>query len=500
VNALREMKRGRKRTLTRQVGWNFRLAVSTAAMFWGMTILWSLWSADSMEQWVGMWSVAARVDVTGLVLIALVTGGFLYAGGRVWDGPARGGEARTGFIRQPAMANVALMIVLLAVSAPLVNQQLGSRFSRLVTAFRTTTLNARDAAIQQRGYYEQLDNMGRVSGELWELEERKPADWMTLKTSSVYRARKDFLMGDIRPNASILFNGQVLSSNGWGMRDRPYSLQKPSGTVRIALLGPSLVMGSGVADDETIDVFLEDRLNGAGSEARSFEVLNFGVGGYSIVQQMALLEDRVFTFQPDVVIITLPPRKILESALIDHLLSVVRQGVAIPFPELRGIVDRANIAELSAEGIVVPSAPLRAVARALGLDARMPESEAAARLRGSSDDILQWTLSRIAASVREKGAVPVAQMLSAVVDRPDRDTYAQDLARRYGFIEVDLLNAFDGHDLPALRVAEWDNHPNARGNRLVADRLYEELLSAGPELSLAPAGAAAPPNFQGKGF
>ena len=41
---------------------------------------------------------------------------------------------------------------------------------------------------------------------------------------------------------------QQFSTNGWGMRDRDYAQRKPAGTLRIALLGPSHVMGNGVAD------------------------------------------------------------------------------------------------------------------------------------------------------------------------------------------------------------------------------------------------------------
>ncbi len=35
-----------------------------------------------------------------------------------------------------------------------------------------------------------------------------------------------------------------------------------------------------------------------------FEILNFGVDGYSLPQQLAMLEDRVLKFSPDIVIVT----------------------------------------------------------------------------------------------------------------------------------------------------------------------------------------------------
>jgi hypothetical protein len=53
--------------------------------------------------------------------------------------------------------------------------------------------------------------------------------------------------------------------------------------------------------------FLEARLN-SGNSTKRFEVANFGVAGFSLVQQLAMLEDRALQFQPDAVFITDSPR------------------------------------------------------------------------------------------------------------------------------------------------------------------------------------------------
>ena len=102
---------------------------------------------------------------------------------------------------------------------------------------------------------------------------------------------------------------QPLTTNRWGMRDRDYLLAKPEGTYRIALLGPSHVMGAGVADGETFADFLEERLNRSAAPETNirYEVLNFGVAGYSLLQQLAMLEERAVMFQPDAVFITNSP-------------------------------------------------------------------------------------------------------------------------------------------------------------------------------------------------
>src|SRR5574339_336198 len=47
-----------------------------------------------------------------------------------------------------------------------------------------------------------------------------------------------------------------MSTNRWGMRDRDYERLPAPGVFRMALLGPSNVMGWGVADGETFEAVL----------------------------------------------------------------------------------------------------------------------------------------------------------------------------------------------------------------------------------------------------
>ena len=52
-------------------------------------------------------------------------------------------------------------------------------------------------------------------------------------------------------------------------------------------------------------------------------------------------------------------------------------------------------------------------------------------------------------------------------------------AKEAGFVIIDLSDVFEGQDPAALRLAEWDQHPNARAHRLLAERLYRELEARG---------------------
>ena len=46
------------------------------------------------------------------------------------------------------------------------------------------------------------------------------------------------------------------------------------------------------------------------------------------------------------------------------------------------------------------------------------------------------------------------------------------IARDAGFAIIDLQDVYHDRDLATIRLAEWDDHPNALGHRLIADRLY----------------------------
>lgn len=90
--------------------------------------------------------------------------------------------------------------------------------------------------------------------------------------------------------------------NADGFRDVPFARPKPAGVYRIALVGDSVVYGTGVALEHTLSRQLEgviaDRI-GPGK----IEVLNCGVYAYNLRQEVGLLAHRVLAFEPDMVIL-----------------------------------------------------------------------------------------------------------------------------------------------------------------------------------------------------
>jgi hypothetical protein len=267
------------------------------------------------------------------------------------------------------------------------------------------------------------------------------------------------------------------------MRDRDRQLEKPAGTSRIAVLGPSHVMGSGVGDDETFTFFLEQRLKEASPNREGrYEVLNFGVAAYSLTQQLAAFDEKVKQFRPDVVMVVDSAN--LGSSVVGKLLSAASTGHEIPSAALAAKVDELGLSALARRGIAVPFDSARALLEKAGIATRMPWVEAKRRLIRSEDELVRLSFAEMAAKIRSSGAIPVFVALDNVIPSPATPPRILAQAADAGFVVFDLFSLWDGKDAASLRIAPWDNHPDAEGNQLIADRLYQLMQQHEPELRL----------------
>lgn len=467
--SLRELNRPKQRSVSKQSAVSFSLVVKTLATFCAICFLWSIWSADSMMSWLTMFIVSWHFSISSLIFIAVVFGGLVLAT-VAQSFPALGTEKSLPFYRQQAVYSNVLLIAMLAIGSTglYINQfpLLGST----VESLKRTSLNSTDAALQHKGYYEKLDSDSRTSAQLLGVQAQKPKHWVGLNETAAYRRRDDIIVGDLQPGANIVFEDKTLSVNRWGMRDRDRELDKPANTYRIAVLGPSHVMGSGVNNGETFPDFLEQRLNANATNSNTrFEVMNFGVAGFSLIQQLAMLEDRALQFKPDAVFITDSPRA--TDPIPGHLLNFLAAGHKIPYPELDAKLQKIGVNAVANDGFPVPFETLRSLCRIAGIKTRMPWKEADRRVHLINEEILNWTIGRIAEVSRQNGAVPVFVALDEVTDTPTIEVKALKDAKGANMLVFNLFDLWDGRDKASLRIGAWDLHPNAEGYKLVAERL-----------------------------
>jgi hypothetical protein len=95
------------------------------------------------------------------------------------------------------------------------------------------------------------------------------------------------------------------------------------------------------------------------------------------------------------------------------------------------------------------------------------------------DTLTEWALEEIASSARAHGAVPVAAVIDLVHEGPvvtsPKHRKLLAAASAAGFVIADARDVWVGRNPQDLQFAPWDDHPGVYGNKLLADRLFEEM-------------------------
>jgi hypothetical protein len=262
------------------------------------------------------------------------------------------------------------------------------------------------------------------------------------------RMRGDMLRYDLLPSVNSTWKGASFRTNRWGMRDKDYTLKRPQGVYRIALVGSSLSLGGGVPQEQTFEALMEDRLNREepASSRRRFEILNFSVLAYGILQNVAVTEKRIFPFQPNSVLLMIHSNE--EIRMEEYLVSLLKEGIPIEYPYVREKLQQA------------------------GVKPGMQEPELRRRLTSVSRDLVKWSYLRIAQLCKEHG-VPVVGVAFPQA-RPITDNELETVAgwaAAAGIPVLSLQGVYDGHPFNAVRL-KGDPHLNQLGHQLVANRLY----------------------------
>jgi hypothetical protein len=481
VNSAWQFRAGKKASLSKPT-FSLRGAVVHAlkvvAMFTFIAVLWSFWYSPSPADWLAIMGEAAGAGPGVFALLALGAAALVLVGVGVQYANSRGfrftlAPEPLGFPRAALVTGLGALLVL-GLGAPPVQRLLGERAGPFVASLQEDRLSEYDAQQADRGYYDALLTTNSISAQTGGVQNQQPADWVPLEQSEAVRHTGDLLVYELIPGATTEFKRVPLVVNQWGMRDQEYPLEKPEGTFRIALLGASIEMGAGVANEETFEALAEARLNaeqaGRGAYDR-YEILNFAVGGYSVLQQLVLVE-RALTFDPDLLIYT--GHTVEDSRTLQLLTDVIRAGTPLP-PHLE------------------------AIRREAGVDASTPPVEITRRLEPYAPRILQESYTHIVGRTREAGVRPVWVFVPRTTEnrRVAADGLLQaealmQIARASGFPVLSIGDAYDGvEDHLTIALATWDDHPNIRGHQLLAARLYEVLLANAGALGLD--GAAAPP-------
>lgn len=455
LNALYELKYGRKRSLGKQAHtWRSIIVLSAKSYvtFWCICILWSFWTIESLDDWFSLWSVLGGEYTTQFLLFPLVSLAVIVLGHIESKGirNTRASEQnKTEWMRARVVTLIALM-GLIVISVESVQKQFGAEVANSLHSLKSGRLSRLDTAKLEQGYYENLLSVDRFNSQLWEVYSKKPTNWLDNEFANLKNFVGGFVQTENIPAFVFESNHGTITMNKWGMRDRDYDLAPSPGTFRMAMLGASSVMGWGVGDGETFEAILENRLNHEDTTFSNFEILNMGVAGYQPLQQVVALE-KALRFKPDAVVYIATGRE--PSRSMWYLVEAVQKGIEIPYEPLREIIQRS------------------------GVHRDMDDTTARRALQSYREEILIWTYRRIVEQSQTNGAVPVFVFLPQVREGTwqEETLDTMRIASEAGFIMIDLNDVFEGVDIANIRLAEWDDHPNQQGHQLIADRLYSEL-------------------------
>lgn len=463
ANALHVQKRASKRAKPKNSVLTHSLRI--LGMFLFMSVLWSFWTYPDVNRWLAFVrgalsdSLGAYLQLGGIllaVIAVLIAGHYLVKSAAVRSLlEMKGWKAHT-------LASLSMLVPLGIYYVPTVQKALDEAQVLNTAVVAKGGLSDYDRDRLLESYYEELVLPPDISTPLTELDLQEPEDWETLNRLGAMDVKPDMLQRHLKPNVQVVFKGAPMSTNRWGMRDKEYSKSKPPGVYRFALVGGSSEMGSGVRDNQVIDALVEERMNQAAPDSTTYEILNFSVTGYHLIQKVKLMESRVPEFEPDVLLYISPQRE--EGRLSNKIPKMLRNRLVFESEFLVNLLDSA------------------------GIDYDTPPEIVKQRIAPFTFDIVQWGYSTVVDTCRAKGIIPVWVFMPTLDPEGSRnaeeDEKLRSLAETNGFLIMDLSKAFEGHDLSTLQLAEFDRHPNAKAHQLLANELYLEVRRMSQQLGL----------------
>lgn len=327
------------------------------------------------------------------------------------------------------------------------------------------------------------------------------------------------------PGASGGAWNMKVTVNSHGFRDREYSPAKGD-DYRIAVLGDSITFGNGVPIEEAYSEVLEASLNDRFE--RRVDVLNMGVGGYDVVQEVAQLEHYGLRFDPDLVILGFCTNDIgdftanekylrgmerLESPVyrlrVAQFVRVSLDRVAALYTLLKGTTDEEFFE--ARQRYILPidgDAELRSMMGPLD-DVAFEDSDTFRLDRGllawwASEvhvGMLEYAFSRLARLRAEFGFEALIVVFPWLGEGEHWETVYRILeheARKFD-LPVLQLPELASAGFSSVRMVDRDRlHPNARGHQIIAGAIERHLLERGLAEKLGePSGPTPGPGPQG---
>lgn len=294
-----------------------------------------------------------------------------------------------------------------------------------------------------------------------------------------------------QPNGHGKHAGVPVAFNGFGLRDAERSPLPAPGTVRVLALGDSVTFGMGVAQDQTFPRQTERLLSAA--RGAPVEVLNMGMPGYNTLHELAQLRELGLSLQPKVVVvgflyndIELSSAQKGEGAVQEQEKSFTREAKSAVNASWLWLKQHSLFAAWL-------SPRLGNALRPLGVKGFGQVGEIKDQYVDSNPNWrrMQEALLEMKRLTAERNIELVVMIIPAMAKFSDATypikEYHQAVAafcHRNGIKVLDLLPAFWGGDGTQYWISATDGHPNAEGQKIIAQALAGYLAPLLPSATL----------------
>lgn len=258
----------------------------------------------------------------------------------------------------------------------------------------------------------------------------------------------DELTYELLPNLDTKYKLADFHTNAEGFRDRNHEVN--SSATKIAVLGDSFTMGTGVSEDEMYVPQTEKILNTQDSNTK-YEVFNFGVSGFALTNYKTILERNALKYHPDLVVIGF-------CASNDHY-------------ELGSDFSMNNFTIKPKKNVFWDSYLKKLLSIKLKPQELKPVIYEAKHLRYM--DAQFQSFQDILTDNHSKGLV----FYMDLVYDPVRVAHIKLLAEKNNLLFLDTSAFFQDKNLFKYIVNELDPHPNGKANQIFAEKLSSYILA-----------------------
>ena len=423
-------------------------------MFFFMSVMWSLWNTSSIEDWIFIVSKGKLVDSAQILIICLVLVTIITLGILIQFVLKK--KVVKNLLNAKPHETILLTLSTLAILALFSFKEIRNKLPINLQDFYINLSDGSPSKLEkinaEAGYYDKLieGEEGKTIGiggrSLKKMVKKNPY-------VDAYFFQQNIVNRKMKPNLNIIGPDHNFQSNSFGIRDKEYSLKKPEGTKRMALMGSSYQMGSGVNNNQVFEAIAEERMNRelVDSNMKHFEIFNFAAGGYYLLQHVELVNTTVFQYDMDALVYFAHTDE--RGKVVKDFTTIIKKKLPIKYPFLEKIIKES------------------------GIKSYMSMLQIKELLTPYADTIMKWGYFEIAEKCKSNNVVPIWAFMETTTEFVDDKEYNElkAYAESLGFKTLDLRNTYGNIDRVKVQISDLNTHPNALGHRLIAQRFYNEL-------------------------